>query len=71
MTDVPRAARTIDEVLALAPARLDRVAPEALAAAMETVWADRGNARDLGQAGFETLARRGIAWEHVLDRLLA
>jgi glycosyltransferase involved in cell wall biosynthesis len=45
--------------------------PEALAQAMESLWVDRGRTRERGQAAFETLARREIAWDHVLDRLLA
>jgi len=45
--------------------------PHTLAAAMETLWTDRRRTRELGRAAFETLARRGIAWDHVLDHLLA
>jgi glycosyltransferase involved in cell wall biosynthesis len=45
--------------------------PEALAEAMESMWSDRRRAREQGQAAFETLARRGIAWDRVLDCLLA
>jgi glycosyltransferase involved in cell wall biosynthesis len=43
---------------------------QALAAAMEKLWADRRRAIDLGHAGRETLARLHIDWEYVLDRLL-
>jgi glycosyltransferase involved in cell wall biosynthesis len=45
--------------------------PERLAEAMETLWADRRRTREMGQAAFEALAHHGIAWDHVLDRLLA
>jgi hypothetical protein len=38
---------------------------------MESLWADRGRTRERGRAAFETLARRGIVWDRVLDCLLA
>ena len=44
---------------------------EALAEGMERCWADRARARDLGQAALETLARRHIDWDHVVERLVA
>jgi glycosyltransferase involved in cell wall biosynthesis len=45
--------------------------PECLADAMETLWADRRRTREMGQDAFAALAHNGIAWDHVLDRLLA
>ena len=45
--------------------------PEALAAAMEALYADRRRTRDLGAAAHRTLSRRRIDWEIVLDRLTA
>lgn len=45
--------------------------PEALAEAMEALYADRGRARDLGRAAHETLGRRRIDWDCVVDRLTA
>jgi glycosyltransferase involved in cell wall biosynthesis len=44
--------------------------PEALAAGMESLWADRARGRDMGRAAHESLARHRIDWEHILDRLL-
>ncbi|HET6576036.1 MAG TPA: glycosyltransferase family 4 protein [Fimbriiglobus sp.] len=44
--------------------------PEALAAALEDLWANRGKAREMGRAGYETLSQHRIDWEHILDRLL-
>jgi glycosyltransferase involved in cell wall biosynthesis len=45
--------------------------PEALAAAMEALYADRRRARDFGEAAYQTLGRHRIAWEHILDQLTA
>jgi glycosyltransferase involved in cell wall biosynthesis len=45
--------------------------PEHLAEAMESLWADRPRTRGMGQAAYESIALHGIAWDHVLDRLLA
>jgi glycosyltransferase involved in cell wall biosynthesis len=45
--------------------------PEALAHAMETLWADGQQARHLGEAAHATLARHRIGWDHVVDRLTA
>jgi len=45
--------------------------PQALAEALEALYADRGRARELGRAGHDTLAERRIDWDFVLDRLTA
>lgn len=43
--------------------------PEALAAGMDKLVADKRKARDMGEEGFATLARHRIDWEYILDRL--
>jgi glycosyltransferase involved in cell wall biosynthesis len=45
--------------------------PRALAAAMDTLFADRAKARRMGEAGRHAIERLGITWDRVLDRLLA
>jgi glycosyltransferase involved in cell wall biosynthesis len=45
--------------------------PEALAAAMDTVWADRGRAAAMGEAGRDLYNSMDISWETVVKRLLA
>jgi glycosyltransferase involved in cell wall biosynthesis len=45
--------------------------PAALAAAMDRLWLDRRLAREMGEAGRRRIPALGIAWERVLDRLLA
>jgi glycosyltransferase involved in cell wall biosynthesis len=45
--------------------------PEAIAEAMESLWADRARARELGREANATLRRHRIDWENVLDHLLA
>jgi glycosyltransferase involved in cell wall biosynthesis len=45
--------------------------PESLAEAMETLWAARRQAINLGKEAYASLARLGISWDHALDRLLA
>jgi glycosyltransferase involved in cell wall biosynthesis len=45
--------------------------PEALAEGMERLWADRAGTREMGAAAYQTLARKQIDWEHVLDTLLS
>jgi glycosyltransferase involved in cell wall biosynthesis len=45
--------------------------PEALAEGMERLWADRAGTREMGAAAHQTLARKQIDWEHVLDTLLS
>lgn len=45
--------------------------PDTLAEAMAALWADRAQAAALGQAAEQTLAAKGIAWDHVLEQLLA
>jgi glycosyltransferase involved in cell wall biosynthesis len=44
---------------------------EALAGAMEALWARRPWAGELGRAAEATLARKRIDWDHVLDHLLS
>jgi glycosyltransferase involved in cell wall biosynthesis len=44
--------------------------PEALAEGMESLWSDRARARAMGRAATETLGRKRIHWDHVLDTLL-
>ena len=43
--------------------------PEALAHGMESLWAARQRAREMGRAAHETLARKYIHWDHIVDRL--
>jgi glycosyltransferase involved in cell wall biosynthesis len=43
--------------------------PEALAQAMDRLWADRARAARLGKAAAQTPRRRGITWQHVVDSL--
>ncbi|HMB04975.1 MAG TPA: glycosyltransferase, partial [Isosphaeraceae bacterium] len=45
--------------------------PEALAEGLERLWADRARARAMGRAARETLGRKRIDWDHVLDTLLS
>jgi glycosyltransferase involved in cell wall biosynthesis len=45
--------------------------PEALAEGLEQLWADRVRARDMGRAARETLGRKRIDWDHVLETLLS
>ena len=45
--------------------------PVALAEGMERLWADRAGTREMGAAAYQTLARKQIYWEHVLDTLLS
>jgi glycosyltransferase involved in cell wall biosynthesis len=45
--------------------------PEALAEGMERLWANRARAQALGQAARETLKRRNIDWDYLLDKLVA
>jgi glycosyltransferase involved in cell wall biosynthesis len=45
--------------------------PQALAAGMDALGADRRRARDMGEEAHQTLARHRIDWEHILDTLLA
>lgn len=45
--------------------------PEALALAMDELWANRSRARALGEAGRERYEKLGISWTNVVDRLLA
>jgi glycosyltransferase involved in cell wall biosynthesis len=44
--------------------------PEALAAAMDELWADRLRAKELGQAGRQRYSELNISWSNVVDRLL-
>ncbi len=45
--------------------------PEALAAGMEWLWANRLRAIDMGEAAFATLARHKISWDNVIEHLLS
>ena len=45
--------------------------PVALAEGMERLWVDRAGTREMGAAAYQTLARKQIDWEHVLDTLLS
>jgi glycosyltransferase involved in cell wall biosynthesis len=45
--------------------------PEALAEGLERLWADRAAAREMGRAACQTLGRKRIDWDHVLDTLLS
>jgi glycosyltransferase involved in cell wall biosynthesis len=45
--------------------------PEALAEGMERLWADRHAAVGMGHEAFATIARHGIEWPHILERLVA
>jgi glycosyltransferase involved in cell wall biosynthesis len=45
--------------------------PEALAAGMEELWANRERTRHLGQAAQATIERYQIHWDHILERLTA
>jgi len=44
--------------------------PEALAAGMDQLMADKRRAREMGEEAFATLARHRIDWEYILDRLV-
>jgi glycosyltransferase involved in cell wall biosynthesis len=43
--------------------------PEAIAAAMDTLYRDRDRARELGVAGRRSLEELGISWDRVVDKL--
>jgi glycosyltransferase involved in cell wall biosynthesis len=45
--------------------------PTLLAEQMEELWANRPRARAMGEMGFESLGKKGICWDHVLERLLS
>lgn len=45
--------------------------PRAIAAAMDRLYADRGLARRLGEAGRAELDRLGIGWDNVIGKLLS
>jgi glycosyltransferase involved in cell wall biosynthesis len=45
--------------------------PEAIAAVMDRLYADRGLARRMGEAGASAIQRLGITWDRVIERLLA
>ncbi|HLZ30440.1 MAG TPA: glycosyltransferase family 4 protein [Chloroflexota bacterium] len=44
---------------------------DSLAEHMESLWSAKSRTRELGENAFQSLSTRGIAWEHVLDRLIA
>ncbi len=43
--------------------------PQSLARGMESLWSARERTREMGRAAAETLVRKKIHWDHVLDRL--
>ncbi len=43
--------------------------PEELAWAMEEMWAKQEAVTTMGQAGFETIGKKGITWDHIIDEL--
>ena len=45
--------------------------PESLAAALDTIWADRDLARTLGQAGRKHYDQLGLSWNNVVRQLTA
>jgi glycosyltransferase involved in cell wall biosynthesis len=45
--------------------------PQAIADQLDALYADRGLARSLGEAGLETYRAKGVSWEAVIERLLA
>ena len=45
--------------------------PEALAEAMERLWADRPRTLQMGEEARETITRHGIEWPHIIERLAA
>jgi glycosyltransferase involved in cell wall biosynthesis len=45
--------------------------PEALAAAMDSLWEDRERARQWGDAGRQRYGDLRIDWDHVVEKLLA
>ena len=44
--------------------------PEAIAEAMDMLYEDRALARRMGEAGPHAIARLGVTWDRVIDRLL-
>lgn len=45
--------------------------PEALAAAMDRLFTERQRTREMGEAGRRRMAELGIAWPHVVERMLS
>jgi glycosyltransferase involved in cell wall biosynthesis len=45
--------------------------PEALAAAMDRLFTERQRTRVMGEAGRGRMAELGIAWPHVVERMLS
>jgi glycosyltransferase involved in cell wall biosynthesis len=45
--------------------------PQALAEAMDQLWAERAKSRAMGQEGRSRYAELGLSWEHVVECLLA
>jgi glycosyltransferase involved in cell wall biosynthesis len=45
--------------------------PECLADAMDTIWADRSNAKRLGRAGRDRFEELEISWTNVVERLVS
>jgi glycosyltransferase involved in cell wall biosynthesis len=44
--------------------------PEAVAQAINSLWADRRRARELGENGRRHYAALNVSWDHVVSRLL-
>ena len=45
--------------------------PEALGGAMDIMYNDKGNAKNMGEAGYELIGKLGISWDNVITRLLS
>jgi glycosyltransferase involved in cell wall biosynthesis len=45
--------------------------PEAIADAMDRLYADKTAARRLGAEGRKTLAEKNINWDYIIDRIAA
>jgi glycosyltransferase involved in cell wall biosynthesis len=45
--------------------------PQAIAAAVDTLYADRAGARAMGQRGLEKLRSMKLSWEHVVESLIS
>jgi glycosyltransferase involved in cell wall biosynthesis len=45
--------------------------PRAIAESLDTLYADRGQARLMGERGHERLKAMNISWEHVVESLIS
>ncbi len=45
--------------------------PQALAAAMDQLWADKRRTLEMGKAAHQSIAEHGITWDHLIERLLS